>query len=201
MSSTNGTNGTTSEMSNEKPDRPDHEEPTASEPEKPARFRPFGVTPASETAWDEPVEEKPAKMRHIVDRFDGALGLLLLRVAVAVIFGIRGLQKVQHVDVTQQQLIDLGIPYPETLALVMGIGQFAIAWLLLLGIAVRAAGLAVAVLAIGALVLGPWRYGDFFTAGAPGFNDELKLLLAGVGLALLGLGGGGWAVDRRFRRR
>lgn len=189
----------TERMASETPER---NESTSKDPARTGQFRPFNPTPSSATTdWDEPQEERPERTRHIVDRFDGAAGLLLLRVAVAVILGIRGLQKIQHIDLLRQQLTELALPSPDVLAIVIAYGQFAIALALLLGVAVRVAGLGVAALAIGALVVGPWRSGDFFTAGQPGFNGELKFLLAGVGLALLGLGGGGWTVDRRFRRR
>jgi hypothetical protein len=35
----------------------------------------------------------------------------------------------------------------------------------------------------------------------PGFTGELDLLLAAVGLTFLGVGGGGWGLDRTFRNR
>jgi len=35
----------------------------------------------------------------------------------------------------------------------------------------------------------------------PGFNGDFQLLLAGAGAALLGLGGGGFGLDRAVRNR
>jgi len=54
---------------------------------------------------------------------------------------------------------------------------------------------------IPALAYVKWRTGALFTEGQPGFTGELELLLAAVGVLFVGVGGGGWTVDRRFRRR
>lgn len=164
-------------------------------------MRPFGVRPTGEHEWDEPEEAPPAKQRHVVDRFDGAVGLLLLRLVVAGIFVIRGLQILQHLDVTRTQFQQIGIPYADTMAFVVGVCDVAIAIALVFGIAMRVVGFGIAVIAIGGLVYVKWRGGSVFTDGQPGFAGELELLLAAVGLTFAGLGGGGWTVDRRFRRR
>lgn len=155
----------------------------------------------STAKWEDPEESGPERVRHVVDRFDGAAGLLVLRLVTAVILAIRGLQKLQHLDVTRAQFAQIGVPSPDTLAVVVGGAEFAIAFALIIGAFIRLAGLGIAIITVGALVYVKWHTGDIFTAGQPGFNGEIELLLAGVGLALLGLGGGGWGVDRRFRRR
>lgn len=149
----------------------------------------------------EGLDDRPARKRHVVDRFDGAVGLFVLRLVTAVIFGIRGLQKLQHLDITRQQFTQVGVPYPDTLALVTGVAELAIAVALVLGIAIRIAAVGIVLISVGALVYVRWKSGNIFTAGQPGFAGELELLLAGVGIALIGLGGGGWGFDRRFRRR
>ena len=166
-----------------------------------APMRPFGVTPVSQTEWEQPEKERPAKMRHVVDRFDGALALLILRLVMAGIFGIHGLQKLQHLDATRANFAQNGIPYADTMAFVVGVCEVAIAIALIFGIAVRVAGLGIVLIAVGALVYVVWRSGSVFTDGKEGFAGELELLLAAVGLAFAGVGGGGWTVDRRFRRR
>lgn len=143
----------------------------------------------------------PTRTRHVVDRFDGAAGLIVLRLVTAVIFGIRGLQKLQHLDITRQQFTQLGIPYANTMALVTGIAELAIGLALVFGVAIRAAGIGIVIIAAGALAYVKWKTGNIFTTGQPGFAGELELLLAAVGVAFIGLGGGGWGVDRRFRRR
>ena len=164
-------------------------------------LRPFGVTPVSQSEWEEPEDERPARERHIIDRFDGALGLLILRIVVAGIFGIHGLQKAQNLDATRASFSQNGIPYADTMAFVVGVCEVAIAIALIFGIAVRVVGVGIAVLMVGALAYVVWRSGSVFTAGREGFAGQLELLLAAVGLMFAGVGGGGWTVDRRFRRR
>jgi len=117
------------------------------------------------------------------------------------VLAIRGLQKVQHLDVTKTQFEQIGIPYADTLAFVVGVCEVAIAVALIFGIAMRVVGVGIAVIAIGALAYVKWRTGVLFTEGQPGFTGELELLLAAVGVLFVGVGGGGWTVDRRFRRR
>jgi uncharacterized membrane protein YphA (DoxX/SURF4 family) len=166
-----------------------------------APLRPFGVTPVSQTDWEQPDEERPARIRHVVDRFDGALALLILRLVVAGIFGIHGLQKLQRLDATRASFAQNGIPYADTMAFVVGVCEVAIAVALIFGIAVRVVGVGIVIIAVGALIYVVWRSGNVFTAGKEGFAGELELLLAAVGVTFAGLGGGGWTVDRRFRRR
>ena len=191
-------------MSSTWPERSSTENPDnrgTEDPNRTTALRPFGVNPVSESGWEDPEESRPAKTRHIIDRWDGALGLLVLRVVVAAIFAIRGLQKVQHLDVTKTQFEQIGIPYADTLAFVVGVCEVAIAVALIFGIAMRVVGVGIAVIAIGALAYVKWRTGVLFTEGQPGFTGELELLLAAVGVLFVGVGGGGWTVDRRFRRR
>jgi len=171
------------------------------DPNRTTALRPFMVSPMGETEWEDPEEAPPPKARHIIDRWDGALGLLVLRIVVAGIFAIRGLQKVQHLDVTRTQFAQIGIPYADTMAFVVGVCEVAIAIALVFGIAMRIVGLGIAVIAIGALFYVKWRTNTVFTDGQPGFVGELELLLAAIGLMFAGVGGGGWTVDRRFRRR
>jgi uncharacterized membrane protein YphA (DoxX/SURF4 family) len=166
-----------------------------------APLRPFGVTPVSQTEWEQPDEERPAKTRHVVDRFDGALALLILRLVVAGIFGIHGLQKLQYIDATRASFAQNGVPYADTMTFVVAVCEVAIAVALIFGIAVRVVGVGITILMVGALVYVVWRTGSIFIAGREGFAGQLELLLAAVGLTFAGLGGGGWTVDRRFRRR
>lgn len=140
--------------------------------------------------------------RHVIDRFDNAAGLFLLRLAAAAVMGVHGVQKVQDQAATGQQVRALQIPAPDTVAMLFGPIEIAIAVALVLGLAVRAAGLGTAIVAIGALVLVRWTSPDtIFDAHQPGFTGETELLLAGIGLMLLGVGGGGWGLDHKVRNR
>lgn len=175
-----------------------------------SRFRPFGSStrtvtpvarPASTAEGQDLGDTGPERVRHVVDRFDGAVGLLVLRLVTAAILAIRGLQMLQDQDLSSDQLAQWGLANPDGLVIVVGAVAFASAFLLIIGALVRVAGVAIAVLAVASLVYVQWRSGDVFTSGQPGFTGELELLLAAVGLTFAGLGGGGWGVDRRFRRR
>lgn len=138
--------------------------------------------------------------RHIVDRFDNAVGLFLLRLTVAAVMAVHGLQTVQDRGATEQQLRALRIPSPDRMALILGPLEIDIAVALVLGIAVRVAGLGTAVIAISALVLVRWTSTDaIFVAHRAGFAGETELLLVGIGLLLLG--GGGWGLDHKVRNR
>lgn len=166
-------------------------------PSEPHRRRPEEDEPFS-ALGDEPRE----RTYHVIDRFDGALGLLFLRLAVAAVVGVRGLQKIQHRDETEQMLRAVRLPAPDLLGMLFGPVQLAMAVALVLGLAVRVVGAGIAASAITALVLVNWSAGAvIFTEGVPGFNGDLQLLLAGVGLALLGVGGGAVGLDRSVRHR
>ena len=181
-------------------------ERTTSEPVDPARtsqFRPFGsstpttVTPvtrpapatgaASAAEWEDPEDTGPERVRHIVDRFDGAAGLLILRLVTAVILGDpwapdppaprrdpRPVRQARHAQPRHHG----GRRRCRGLRQRLRCSSSArsSAWW---GSASRS-------IAVGSLVYVKWRSGDFFTAGQPGFNGELELLLAGVGLAFAG---------------
>lgn len=147
-------------------------------------------------------EAAPPRRRHVIDRFDAAAGLLVLRLATAAVVGVHGLQKIAELSATEQLLTQVGVPAPHIMALIFGPLEIAVAVALVLGIAVRAAGLGVAVIAVCALVLVKWTdHAALFVANQPGFTGDTEFLLAGVGLALLGVGGGGWGLDRKVRNR
>ena len=134
------------------------------------------------------------------DKFFGALGVFLLRLVVAGIFGIRGYQMLGDLAATQERLAStLLAPYAQILAIVIGSVHLAIALALILGLLTRVAGLGVALVAGGALGLVWWGPWSPFVAGQAGFLGELELLLTAVGVLLLFIGGGGWSIDRSFR--
>ncbi len=163
---------------------------------KEARDAALAAVAPAPVAVPEPVVVK----ERTNDRFFGSLGLLLLRLVVAGIFGIRGYQMLGDLAATQERFAStLLAPYAQILAIVVGSVHLLIALALILGLLTRVAGLGVALVAGGALALVWWGPWSPFVAGQPGFLGELELLLATVGLLLLFVGGGGWSIDRSFR--
>ena len=112
------------------------------------------------------------------DKFLGSVGIFLLRLVGAGVFGIRGYQ---------------------ILAIVTGAAHLLLALAQIMGLLTRIAGLGVVLVAGGALAFVWWGPWSPFVAGQAGFLGELELLLAAVGLLLLLIGGGGWSIDRSFR--
>ncbi|CAL8969880.1 hypothetical protein PROP_03269 [Propionicimonas sp. T2.31MG-18] len=133
------------------------------------------------------------------DKFWGSLGLFLLRLVLAGIFAVRGLNILTDIPAAQAQFATTIIPEPGIMAIVTGVACELIALALLLGLLTRAAGLGIALIAGGALAFVYWGTWSVFVSGRPGFLGEYELLLATVGLLLLLIGGGGWSLDRAFR--
>ncbi|MFZ1411245.1 MAG: DoxX family protein, partial [Micropruina sp.] len=137
--------------------------------------------------------------KRTTDRFVGGLGLFLLRLVVAAILAVRGLEMVMNIPAAQEMFAQTRIPQPEIMAIVTGISALAIALSLIFGLLVRVAGLGVVLIAGGALAFVQWGNWSPFVAGRPGFLGEFELLLAAVGLLLVCVGGGGFGLDRSFR--
>lgn len=134
------------------------------------------------------------------DKFWGSLGLFLLRIVLAAIFAVRGLNILTDIPAAQAQFAKTIIPQPEIMAIVTGVAAELIALSLLLGLLTRVAGLGIALIAGGALAFVYWSPAwSPFVPGQSGFLGEYELLLAAVGVLLLLVGGGGWSLDRSFR--
>lgn len=163
---------------------------------KAERQRALGVK-SQPTPVEEPADPTPTK--HNTDRFLGSLGLFLLRLVTAAVIGVHGVQKLLDLDGTTQFFSSTALPYPEVLAVVTAVAEVLIALALVLGLLVRAAGLGVLLVAVGALVFVLWLQNPF-QAGQPGFAGEGELLLAGIGLLFICVGGGWWGIDAAMRR-
>lgn len=138
------------------------------------------------------------------DKFLGSLGLFVLRLVVAGIFAIRGLNIVTDLPAAQEMIAKTIIPEPYVMAIVLGVASLLIALALLLGVLTRLAGLGVIAIAGGALAFVMWGDWNIFLPGhpdpgQPAFLGEFELLLATVGLAFICLGAGGWSLDRSYR--
>ncbi len=139
--------------------------------------------------------------RRSTDAFAGALGLFLLRLVVAAIIGVHGVNKLLNLPATTETLQNTILPAPSILAIVVGAAEVAIAIALLFGLLTRVAGFGLILVAGGALAFVLWGPWSPFRPGQAGFTGELELLLAAVGVLFLLVGGGGWSVDRGFRAR
>lgn len=159
--------------------------------ERAARDRALGKVARS----TDPTPEAPVIPKPTTEKFLPSLGLFLLRLVTAGIMGIHGFQKLTDIPATQAFLTSLNLPSPHYLAWGLGAAEVLAAVALVFGLLTRVAGLGVAAIAIGALVLVKWGKKNPFVAGQPGFTGELELLLAAVGIVLFCVGAGRWSVD------
>lgn len=128
------------------------------------------------------------------------MSLFLLRVVVAGIMAVRGLEIVTNLPAAEARFATTIIPEPKIMALVTGVAALAIAVALVFGLLTRVAGLGVTLITAGALVFVLWGNWSPFVTGQSGFIGELELLLAAVGLVFLCVGAGGFSLDRSFRK-
>ncbi|MFT4296550.1 MAG: DoxX family protein [Micropruina sp.] len=147
-----------------------------------------------------PAPEPIVITRRTTDRFLGGFALFVLRLVVAAIMAVRGLAIVTDPAAATAQFATTIIPEPAIMAMVTGVAALAIAVALVFGLLTRLAGLGVTLITGGALAFVMWGNWSPFVAGRPGFLGELELLLAAVGLVLLCVGGGGFSLDRSFRK-
>jgi uncharacterized membrane protein YphA (DoxX/SURF4 family) len=133
------------------------------------------------------------------DRFAGSFALFLLRLVLAAIVGVRGVQVVFHTSETAKVLEDLRVPEPTIFAWVLGGLLLLIALMSLLGFGARVAGFLVAALGICSLVFLRWGAFSPFLEGTAGFIGDFDLLVTVVGIVFLLLGSGGWGIDAAMR--
>lgn len=138
--------------------------------------------------------------RRTTDRFVGGLGLFLLRLVIAAIMAVRGLEIVTNLPAAEAMFATTIIPEPGIMAMVTGFAALAIAVALVFGLLTRLAGLGVALIAGGALAFVQWGEWSPFVPGRSGFVGDFELLLAATGLLLLCVGAGGFSLDRSFRK-
>jgi len=138
--------------------------------------------------------------RRSTDQFLGALALFLLRLVVAAIMAVRGLEIVTNLPAAQAKFETTIIPMPQIMSIVAGVGALAVAVALVFGLLTRLAGAGVMLIAGGALAFVLWGPWSVFVPGQSGFVGEFELLLAVVGFLFLCVGGGGFSLDRSFRK-
>ena len=163
--------------------------------ERAARARALGAVPPAED--DDEVPDPPSRADN--DRFAGSFGLFLLRLVLTAYLSVRGVQVLFNVQGTATWLSSERVPHADIFAWVLGIVLLICSLMLLLGLGTRTASVVIALLTIALLVFVRWGYAALFTQGQAGFLGETDVLIAGIALALVFLGSGGWAIDGVMR--
>ena len=153
------------------------------------------------TSSDNASREDFGPVRVTTDRFFPSLSLFVLRLVTASILGLTSWQILgSGVDATANYLGGFPlIPEPRLVAWILGFTLGALALLLVIGLLQRFAGFLLLVVAVAALTFIRWGNFSIFTPETAGFLGDKDLLLAAVGLVLLGMGGGRWGIDGAFR--
>jgi putative oxidoreductase len=120
------------------------------------------------------------------------LALLILRIALCAVMLAHGLPKVTGFSGTAGFFASVGIPLPTVAAAFAALAETVGAVLILLGIAVDIAGLALAIDMVGAIVFAKLK-GGFTGEG----NFQFEFILLAVALALALAGPGRFAVGAR----
>jgi len=170
------------------------EEARIRQEERAARERALGKVPPTA---DDVALPPPERDRN--DRFIPSIGLFLLRIALAAILGVRGVQVLFNIDATTAWLTDHHVPQADVVVWALAFVLLVIALMLVFGLGTRAAGLLTAAMAIALLVFVRWGYSSVFVDGQAGFTGDWDALVAAIGIALLCLGSGGWAIDAAMR--
>jgi len=126
--------------------------------------------------------------------------LFVFRLVVAAILGIRATQELINFEQTKALWETSILPNPGVVAIVQIVVEYAIAIMLLIGLASRVAGVLLMLLAIGWLVFLVWGAVNPFSSGVVGFRGEFEVLLVAAGLVFAGVGGGRAAVDGAIHR-
>ncbi|MDR1355371.1 MAG: DoxX family protein [Propionibacteriaceae bacterium] len=123
------------------------------------------------------------------------MGLFLLRLITAGVIGVRAYQMINHHQSAALRLTERGAPMPETIAWVEAGVLAVIAVMLLFGFGTRVAAFLLSAAAIANIVFMQWGAFNPLREGIAGIRGDFELLLSAIGLALLVLGSGGWAID------
>jgi putative oxidoreductase len=116
-----------------------------------------------------------------------ALGITILRVVIGIVFTVHGVHKlfIDHFAAVARNFAGLGIPLPDTSAVVVTLLEFLGGLLLIAGLFTRWAALLLAIEMLVAIVAVHLRSGFFMPRG---FEYPLTLLAATIALALSGPG-------------
>ncbi len=140
-------------------------------------------------------------VKRTTDRFAGSLALFLMRLTLAAVLGVRGINGILSPQLASAPWEGNLLPQPQLVGLALSAASIGIAILLVFGMLTRVAGFGVAAIALLTLAFVKWGSFSPFLPDQLGIVGELELLLAAGGLVLMLLGSGAWGVDYGFRRR
>lgn len=112
------------------------------------------------------------------------LGLLIIRIAIAIVFGYAGYMKLAHVDQMTAFFASMGLPV--FMIYVVGILEVLGALAMVLGYMTRIMGLILSVIIVFAIILVKAKMGFVAT------EIDMMVLAASLGIALIGPGA--WAI-------
>ena len=161
--------------------------------ERAARDRQLGKVIAAPDDADEPLVTKfttPSTYKGLP-----SLGVLLFRLVIAAVVGIRAWQHITHLSATRDMWAATVVPSSGIVAYTQIGLEIAIAVMLVIGLGTRIAGLLLIVLSIAQLVFVQWGVVSPFQPGASDFIGVVDVLLAGAGVLLATVGGGRIAFD------
>ena len=161
--------------------------------ERAARDRQLGKVIAAPDDADEPLVTKfttPSTYKGLP-----SLGVLLFRLVIAAVVGIRAWQHITHLSATRDMWAATIVPRPGIIAWTQIGLEIAIAVMLVLGLGTRIAGLLLLVLAIAQLAFVQWGVVSPFQPGAADFIGVVDVMLAGAGGLFATVGGGSIAFD------
>ena len=161
--------------------------------ERAARDRQLGKVIAAPDDADEPLVTKfttPSTYKGLP-----SLGVLLFRLVIAAVVGIRAWQHITHLSATRDMWAATIVPSPGIIAWTQIGLEIAIAVMLVIGLGTRIAGLLLLVLAIAQLAFVQWGVVSPFQPGAADFIGAVDFMLAGAGVLFAAVGGGRIAFD------
>jgi uncharacterized membrane protein YphA (DoxX/SURF4 family) len=161
--------------------------------ERAARDRQLGKVIAAPDDADEPLVTKfttPSTYKGLP-----SLGVLLFRLVIAAVVGIRAWQHITHLSATRDMWAATIAPRPGIIAWTQIGLEIAIAVMLVLGLGTRIAGLLLLILAIAQLAFVQWGVVSPFQPGAADFIGAVDVMLAGAGVLFATVGGGRIAFD------
>jgi uncharacterized membrane protein YphA (DoxX/SURF4 family) len=126
--------------------------------------------------------------------------LVLIRFIVAAILILRATRQLQDLEHTAAIWKNSLLPAGDMLAIATIGAQYLIALLLIVGLAVRGAGVAMMALFVVILCFLVWGVSPLFTDGDPGFLGLSEVLFVTLGLLFAGLGGGSLGIDGAVHR-